>query len=386
MLPEVVLRPLYHRAAEQIALVFRDPLLRARITKVPGVKWSRTHGIWYVPLTRDSYSEVRNALGSYARVDTSELKQYLDQRRVQLSVNQGKKVSRVFHGIIQKFPLAEGNLRAYDRFEAMLRLMGYSRNTIRVYCNEFHLLLRLLKKVCVDDLRKEHLMSYLLWLMQKRNYSEIHIHTTVNALKFYFEKVLGRDREFYELPRPKKRETLPPVLSEQELVRMLNQVENLKHRCLLMTAYGAGLRVSELVQLRVGDIDSERMLIHVRLGKGKKDRMVPLSVKLLEVLRVYYRLYRPKEYLFEGAGGGPYSVRSAQIVLAGAKKRAGITKKGGIHSLRHSYATHLLEAGTDIRYIQAFLGHQSLATTMIYTHVSQVKIGSFTSPLDRLDL
>ena len=152
-----------------------------------------------------------------------------------------------------------------------------------------------------------------------------------------------------------------------------------------MTSYSAGLRVSELVSLKALDIDSKRMMIHVREGKGKKDRMVPLSKKLLEVLRQYFIRYKPKVYLFEGEGAKPYSTRSAQEVLSEAKKKAGIHKRGSIHMLRHSYATHLLEGGTDIRYIQAFLGHDSLKTTMLYTHVSRLKIENIQSPLDKLE-
>jgi site-specific recombinase XerD len=151
-----------------------------------------------------------------------------------------------------------------------------------------------------------------------------------------------------------------------------------------MASYSAGLRVSELVHLKITDIDPKRMTIHIREGKGKKDRMVPLSNILLELLREYYKSYKPKQYLFEGEGGGPYCPRSAQKVLHEAKKKAGIWKKGSIHSLRHSYATHLLEGGTDIRYIQSFLGHNNLKTTMRYTHVSRIKLENIGSPLDKL--
>jgi site-specific recombinase XerD len=226
--------------------------------------------------------------------------------------------------------------------------------------------------------------AYLLWLLEKRGYSHANLHTTVNALKFYFEAVEGRGREFYDLPRPKKKLKLPFILSEEEMIGLIQKTENLKHRALLMTAYSAGLRVSELVSLKLKDVDSGRMLLHVREGKGGKDRMVPLSQKLLLRLREYVKDYKPKEYLFEGEGEVAYSARSAQNVLREAKEKAGIKKVGGIHLLRHSYATHLLEAGTDIRYIQVFLGHNSLKTTMLYTHVSKLKIETIQSPLDRL--
>jgi len=152
-----------------------------------------------------------------------------------------------------------------------------------------------------------------------------------------------------------------------------------------MIAYSAGLRVSEIVKLRITDIDSKRMMIHLRAAKGKKDRMVTLSKKILAVLREYFLLYKPRIYLFEGQNGGEYSVRSVQKIVQDAKIRAGITKKGGVHSLRHSYATHLLEAGTDIRIIQELLGHNSIKTTMLYTHVANKIMSKIESPLDKLD-
>ena len=152
-----------------------------------------------------------------------------------------------------------------------------------------------------------------------------------------------------------------------------------------MTGYSAGLRISEIINLRIKDIDSSRMVITIRRAKGKKDRQVPLSVKLLEQLRLYYKTYKPKVYLFEGADGGQYATRSLQNVFQSAKKSSGNNKPGGIHSLRHSYATHLMEAGTDIRIIQELLGHNSIKTTQRYTHVSKQQIGKVQSPLDKLN-
>ncbi|WP_279298793.1 tyrosine-type recombinase/integrase [Paraflavisolibacter caeni] len=278
--------------------------------------------------------------------------------------------------MLLQFPLNKDNLQAFTQYQELLQLKGYSPQTLKTYCNEFHLLLRLLGKGKVSGMTKEG----------GRCYSATRLNTAINALKFYFEQVLNRGREFYDLPRPKKPKKLPTVLAESEVARIILQTKNLKHRALLMTAYSAGLRVSELVKLRIKDIDPGRMMIHIREGKGGKGRMVPLSQTLLETLRIYYQQYKPGEYLFEGENGGPYSARSAQEILKKAKRWAGIQKKGSIHLLRHSYATHLLEAGTDVRYIQVLLGHNSLKTTLRYTHVSKLKLGSIQSPLDRLKL
>jgi len=284
-----------------------------------------------------------------------------------------------------QYPLNAANLEAFAEYQQMLQLKGYSGNTIRNYANEFHFMLRLLGGINVSGLKKKHIHSYLLWLLQKKKYSEAHLHTAVNAIKFYFEKVLKNDKEFFDLPRPKKPALLPDILSQTQIARLLKNISNLKHKALIMACYAAGLRVSEVVNLKIGDIDSERMMIHIRCGKGKKDRMVPLSKKLLETLREYFKQYRPKKFLFEGPQNEAYSTRSAQLILAAAKKKTGILKPGSIHSLRHSYATHLMEAGTDIRFIQEFLGHSSLNTTMRYTHVSQRNISNIESPLDKIN-
>jgi site-specific recombinase XerD len=207
----------------------------------------------------------------------------------------------------------------------------------------------------------------------------------MNALKFYFEEVLHQLKMFYDIPRPKKPFHLPSVHSENEVKKILEAKENLKHKTMLMAGYSAGLRISEIVALRIRDIDSSRMVIYVRGAKGKKDRQAPLSKILLEQLRKYFRIYNPRDWLFEGKDGGPYSIRGLQEVFQSAKEISKNKKQGGIHSLRHSFATHLMEHGTDLRVIQELLGHNSIRTTVRYTHVSIKEIRKIQSPLDRLD-
>ena len=187
------------------------------------------------------------------------------------------------------------------------------------------------------------------------------------------------------MPRPKKPWKLPAVLAEDEVLTLIKCITNIKHRTMVMAGYSAGLRVSEIVGLKPANIDSKRMMIHIQGAKGKKDRMVPLSKKLLETMRAYYKTYKPTVYLFEGQKGVAYNVRSVQEILQKAKEKAGIKKAGSVHMLRHSYATHLMEAGTDIRIIQELLGHNSIRTTMRYTHVSKKEIGRIGSPLDKLN-
>lgn len=380
----VQLQPLFHRGQECLFLCFSDASLHQVVKRIKGIRWSRTHRNWYLPLNRTAYEQIKEALIGIALLDSATLKTYLLERKAHLVMNQSAQLSKQRANIILQYPLSEENRIAFEKFQQLIQLKGYSPSTLKSYGNEFHLLLRLLGKVSVSSLTKDNIQSYLLWLVKKKGYSETHVHMAVNAIKFYFEQVEGRSKEFYDLPRPKRPSKLPDILAEEEVVRLLKTTGNLKHRALLMTAYSAGLRVSELVKLKVLDIDPKRMTIHVREGKGKKDRIVPLSNRLLDVLREYYRQHRPKDYLFEGEDGGPYSTRSAQEVLHGAKAKVGIYKRGSIHSLRHAYATHLLEGGTDIRYIQCFLGHNSLQTTMRYTHVSRIKVENIGSPLDKL--
>jgi site-specific recombinase XerD len=220
--------------------------------------------------------------------------------------------------------------------------------------------------------------------VEDRRVSHSYQNSAINAIKFYYEKVLGGSRRFYFVDRPLKQKTLPVVLSGEEVKRLIEATDNLKHKCMLMVCYSAGLRMSELLNLQIKDIDSKRMRIFVRAGKGKKDRMTLLSEKTLLILREYYIMYTPKTYLFEGSDGGRYGERSVQQVLKGAVESAGIRKKVSLHTLRHSFATHLLEKGTDLRYIQVLLGHDSSKTTEIYTHVSTKMIEAIKSPMDSL--
>jgi len=383
-LPIILLRPYFHKGFECIGLVFKKNNTLYKIAKrIKGIRWNDQKASWYLSCDRSAYELIKNAFDGFAILDIDELKKYLEQRRTIIPVT-AQKLTSASAKIILQFPLGEENLKAFAAFKNLLILKGYSPNTIRNYCNEFHQLLRLLGRRNIADLTKPQILSYLLWLLEKQGCSETKVHTIVNAIKFYFEKLLGRGIEYYDLPRPKKPWKLPSVLAEEEVLEMIQRMTNLKHKSILMAGYAGGLRVSEIIGLKLVDIDSKRMMIHIHGAKGKKDRMVPLSKVLLESLREYYLAYHPKEWIFENPLGGPYSVRSAQQILQNAKFAAGIHKKGSIHMLRHSYATHLMEGGTDIRIIQELLGHNSIKTTMRYTHVSRKDIGKIVSPLDKL--
>jgi integrase/recombinase XerD len=238
-----------------------------------------------------------------------------------------------------------------------------------------------------DRLGPEHIRSYLLHLLQERQASWDVYRQARLALRFFYTVTLGREWVVDRIPQPKVPKKLPVVLSRDEMARFLDALENPKHRALLMTAYAGGLRLSEVAHLRVEDIDSARMVIHVRQAKGQKDRVVMLSPRLLEVLRAYQKLYRPGPFLFPGQKPDrAVALRTVQMVCRRALEASGLSKHVHMHTLRHSFATHLLESGTDLRTIQVLLGHRSFSTTARYLHVTTAALQSTRSPLDGLEL
>jgi site-specific recombinase XerD len=269
-----------------------------------------------------------------------------------------------------------------EKYRDLLIQKRYSRNTQKVYMKYFSDFCREFGPKNIDHLSKEKINAYICELIRERNISASQQNQRINAIKFYYEKVLGREKEYYELYRPHKEHKLPKVLSKKEVKRILRSCVNIKHKTILMLIYSAGLRRSELINLKISDIDSERMVINIRGAKGKKDRISLLSENMLILLRNYYKAYRPKEYLFEGQTGGKYSPTSIANILKKAAIKAGIRKTVTPHMLRHSFATHLLEQGTDLRYIQELLGHSSSKTTEIYTHVSKKAIDQIKNPVD----
>ncbi len=272
--------------------------------------------------------------------------------------------------------------KALEQFNRTLRLKGYSENTIRTYNAMFIKFLKVFKDREPEQITTDQIRRFLLWMIDTKGISSSYQNQLINAIKFYYEHVLKRSRQVYQLERPKKEKRLPGVLSLDEVQRLLGEINNTKHQAIISMIYSSGLRISELINLRISDIDSSRMQIRVVQSKGKKDRMTLLSEKMLVLLRTYFKRYKPRHWLFEGQTGGKYSKTSIQKVFHKAKKAAGIRKHATVHTLRHSFATHLLESGTDLRYIQELLGHGSSKTTEIYTHVSTRKLSNIKSPLD----
>jgi integrase/recombinase XerD len=265
-----------------------------------------------------------------------------------------------------------------------MRLRNYSLKTIKAYKSCLRSFVHYFSPQHPRDLSSEEIRSYLLHLIDEEKYAAATINQVFNALRFLYVELYKMPFTIESIPRPQKELKLPNVLSQEEVLKIFSKVKNLKHKTLLMLIYSAGLRVGESVQLKISDIDGERKMIHLRSAKGKKDRYTLLSDAALDALRIYYKKYRPKEYLFEGQGERVHlSERSIQHVFERAVKTAGIRKPISLHSLRHSFATHLLESGVDLRYIQELLGHNSSKTTEIYTHVSKKSLGKIVNPLDQ---
>lgn len=272
------------------------------------------------------------------------------------------------------------------RMEHDLVVRGRSEHTRRAYVRAVADLARYHHR-SPDQLTDDDVQQYLRYLIEERRFAWASCRQTVGALRFFYEVTLGRARRAFSIPLPKGAKRLPQILSREEVARVLDGTQNLKHRVLLMTTYAAGLRVSEAVRVRVTDIDSQRMLIRVEQGKGMKDRYTLLSPRLLDELRRSYRIYRPVEWLFtDRRRHTPMDPRSASRMYQVAKKRAGIHKAGGIHTLRHSFATHLLESGIDVVSIQRLLGHARVETTAHSLPVTPQRVGKRASPLDLLRL
>lgn len=261
----------------------------------------------------------------------------------------------------------------------------YSQNTIKTYSDALEVFFRFFQNKAIEDLTKEDLIQFNTDYILKKNLSSSYQNQVINAIKLFYRNRFNRSMEVDYIQRPRREKRLPNVLSKVEVKSILESPTNLKHRAMLSLIYACGLRRSELLNLTLKDILSDRNLLFIRQSKGKKDRVVPISSKLIDLLRDYYKAYKPKNWLFEGQQSGEkYSERSIQLVLNHAVTKAKINKPISLHWLRHSYATHLLESGTDLRYIQELLGHSSSRTTEIYTHVSTRNLQQIRSPFDDL--
>jgi len=334
-------------------------------------KWNKTLGCWYINDTDFSLSTFFELFRGTASIDFSELKNKKDKiKKVQVPLQK-----EYLHRRIVKLPKG---------YMELLEQKRYSKSTIKTYSAYFKDYMYHFKDCDLTCIKTEEINDYILSLIQLANISGSEQNQRINAIKFYYEKVLGREKQLIRIERPRKERNLPDTLSKVEIQNIFRSTSNIKHRCILELIYSAGLRRSEVLKMKISDIDSKRMLIKINSGKGKKDRYSLLSNNVLIHLREYFIAYKPKKWLFEGQKGQQYSSTSITRVLKKSAQKAGIKKRVHLHMLRHSFATHLLEQGTNLRVIQNLLGHESIQTTEIYTHVSKLEIQKVINPIDEI--
>ncbi|MEY8744350.1 tyrosine-type recombinase/integrase [Bacillales bacterium AN1005] len=342
-----------------------NPAQIERIRRITGRTWQAKEKVWVIPYTTSAIQEFMN---QFNPVDV--------QIAPELWVESED---------LQQWKSSKGNSAwSKEPLQKALTLRGYSRKTIKAYCNQIERFLSICQ-IESTAVTTSVVQTYCLNLLE-RGISHSSVNQTISAIRFYCKHVLHHPTEIQYI-RPKKQTKLPQVLSEKEVAQLLTSVTNLKHKTILFLTYSSGLRVGEVVRLRCSDLDIERQTLIVRQGKGQKDRRTLLSQLAWEIVQEYISEYKPHPWLFPGQSSDRHlTERSVQKVFEEARQHAGIVKKVSIHVLRHSFATHLLKNGTDLRYIQELLGHTSARTTHRYTHVSTKNIQRIQSPLDRLDL
>jgi len=328
--------------------------------------------MYYIPNAKEQLDELFSMFKGIAWIDG----RFFYERNRSKKLNEDRDNSW-----LQERELPKDYRKCPDTYLNKLTIKKYSNNTIKSYVSAFEKFINFFPDRGVDEISQSDIRTYLQTLVKKK-LSNSSINLAINSIKFYYEIVMGMPHSYYDIERPRKTKQLPTVLSKDEIKKMLKVTTNIKHRCIIGLLYSSGLRRSELINLKVEDIDSSRMSIKVVDAKGNKDRYSILSSTLLVDLRNYYKNYRPHIYLFEGQTKQKYSGTSIGKIVRASAKTAGIKKKVTPHTLRHSFATHLLESGTDIRYIQLLLGHNSTKTTEIYTHVAQNSFKSIINPLD----
>lgn len=382
----VRLEHLVHRAQRCIALHFPNDAGLIAAAKHAGARWSKTHRCWYTPNSPERLRAIFAAFKGLAWVDSSPL---FTPKKTPVPTTppiQPGNAPAASKPAAQPLPVGAPQQAALDAMRRKLEIARYSPRTVVVYLSAFRQLLQRFPDKHPNDIRTEDIETFQHELATTSKVSNSTLNQAVNAIRYYYKDVLGDAERATFIERPRQERKLPAVLSEEEVAALLRSVNNLKHRSILMLIYSAGLRLSELIGLQRQDLATDRGQLIVRGGKGNKDRITLLSPKALAALAEYTARYKPEQYLFEGPQGGPYSPRSVQVVFHRAREKAGITKPATVHTLRHSFATHLLEKGTDLRYIQALLGHSSSKTTEVYTHVSTKALGKIRSPLDDLDI
>ena len=361
----IEIQKIHHRDRPRIFLKYTYNTKTHAIVKIiKNSMYTDTYKGFYFPLTKKQYNLISNTLNIN-----------------KLEFSNSKEIDSEFNSISEH----EKQTREYIiDFVDYMKYRNYSKSTIKTYSNMVYIFLGKVKKDA-EDISITDIEQYNKQEIIDRGFSLSSQNQLINALKLFFKRNNLIAFNVDDIERPRKSNYLPTVLSKKEIKSIFGAINNLKHKTILSLIYSSGLRIGETLKLKINDIDSNRNVIIIRQSKGYKDRIVGLSPRILELLREYYKIYNPKEYLFEGQKGGMYTTSSVRSVFKNACRKAGIKKQVRVHNLRHSYATHLLESGTDLRYIQDILGHKDPKTTMIYTQVSNRHIKKIVSPFDLLD-
>jgi len=361
----IIIERVIHRGKKRVKLIFDfDVQIMNMLDAVNDVAWSSTMNCWHIGYSDCYFDDLQKHFKGVARI--------VDNSR--------SKRRHLYHN------LGVGHLQALDSFRIFLKNRRYSPATVKTYLTRIESFLKFYHDKEIDLINNEDVKYFNYEIIVKRNASHNLQNQFLTALSLFLETVGQSKINMDEIERAKNSRKLPEVFSKQEVEKILRVIQNLKHRTLMLVTYGCGLRRSEIGKILLKDINADRKLLLVRNSKGNKDRYVPLSEGLAESLRMYYKVYKPRIYLFETKPGTPYPPETAYKVFKSALQKSGVKKQVGIHTLRHSYATHLLEGGTDLRYIQEILGHKSSKTTEIYTHVSNNNISNIISPAEDLNL
>ncbi len=377
MIKNITIESVNHNGQLRVCLKFEkdDEILLLLQKSLTDLKWSATLQCWHIPYSRDVKTKLFQVCRGNYWVDCANFKP--------LKIETPKNIYVQAKYILPELaPEIEDKIKSFKNY---LLAKRYSDNTVEVYMETLKRFLRFHSTKNLSEIKNDDIIDFNINYILKNGLSESFQNQVINSVKLFFRKIQNININVDLIERPRREKKLPNVLSKEEVKSTINSLVNVKHKTMLSLIYSCGLRCGEALRLKPNHVDSKRNILIIQQSKGKKDRIVPLSDKTIEMLRNYYKSYRPLEYLFEGqAPGTQYDQRSLQQVLKKAVFKAGITKPVTLHWLRHSYATHLLEAGTDLRYIQEILGHSSSRTTEIYTHVSTKSIQQIKSPFDDL--
>jgi len=368
---QITALPFEHKGKRYIGLKFSYDKSLTEICKHIGAKWGKHLGVWFLLYNQENFNTILNAFRGEAWVDIQNFR----QKQVAKSVNQK------YH---YEVDLSEKTIEELEICIRRMRAKRYSQSTFKTYLSILKRFFTYFREQASEGLRDEDVINYMNDVVLSSGYSEVYQRQLISALKLFYKYVHGEDREFSDVPKVRRSKKLPEILSKEEVLDLFEATINLKHEFALKIIYGCGLRVGDAIRLKQRDIDLNRYVVHIKKGKGRKDRLVPFPRSLETLYKKYLKKYQPREYVLEGQFGGPYSATSINNVIKRACEVAGIKKQASAHTLRHSFATHIISNGGSVYLLKEILGHSSTKTTQIYIHLNEQDINSVENPLDRI--